>query len=894
MAKIIPAPMASEATGTVTSVSPTTPSVFSPEPIASQPASLTAIRGVPDIFGNEPTLSGQVFNPLLTSAEVFTPGASGRALRTPQAQRPPVPTPRPAYDPMRVANGNAPRSMTATTFGNVLGNGRIDIGTLVNDAEIRRMAGEGEMEGLERAGRNAASRVPPSMLRQLQLSPDQARRFQREGVSALTEPQKSSLRDALAERRMVELRNLARAGSTVDGSRAQQLFTWLDRFDIDGRSGSIALVEPNNPARLTPAGRVLQRLLERTSTSTSFTEREFIAGFRNGVIDAEKLRANPGLRSQLQQLGMLGLLDQIAANGSAQLTVAQARSLFRRIDAVDNNQSGDSFIARTGGLRGGNFPFNVAGQPEVVGTAAGRGVAALNGVFTSNYTYGPGEEPHPEFDVPPPAVTDTADPLVTPELTGRIASRTSIDRATYADIMRDARIQLSNITPADQAALAAAGVTMDMLRSVATPNSTIGGPNAEMARLFALLQTRQSAPADPLRLKVGNQLTPVGQVFDILERYTTLYTTVTGERLRQDYAGQRIDLSALDRTTPGGSTVRAQLQQLGFNADEFASWARGSSDRLNGETAAWRIFEMVRGAGGYAEARNGTIAIGSRVEGPNGATRSDTQAGRILALLQSSGVLQASDQSLRSYASADGLMRAPPGLAEISLPFTHHVMRGTRDCFLRAVETAESRGGRNISTETWVATFGDRNGRITASARDLRGLRSAIDRTLEAGLKLVVGVARHDGGNLNRDGITDHWVTIVGRHTDPQSGLLYYEYAESATRTMGRFYVDPQTNLLVAPANAPNVVGRGGYQVTGARLPTPPSGVAFRDHYVSISGGVAPRGPRAREVGGDGVRSRPSTRRASRPRRGGRRRSGRRQAQRSAPRTQAQHAQRSR
>lgn len=834
-------------------------------------------RGASDLVAE---LREQRTKPLETLNDLFTtnltPGAPAlvpgsavpRGVTTPQRfER--TAAQRPSNDPMRVANDRAPTQYNGSAFTDFVGsNGRVNVSALLNDPEIRRLAGDGDMASLVKAGKNAWSRIPQSVRTAANLSQDERATLQRGGVSALSDAARTRIHDAFADQRVKELRAISGSSGIVEGGRVAQLFGWIDRFDSNGRSGSIALVEPTNPQRLTPSGRVLQRVLENASTQTSFTEREFVAGFRNGTIDAQALRNDPKARAALQQLGVLNMLEQATANGvGAQLTVPQLRALYRAIDRVDNNNSPDSVVVRTGGpqSRAGAFPFELRGIPPVVETQAGRGISALNSVFRSNHIYNENELRPTQFDPPPPSPLDSADPLA--EEATRLGERRAVDRETFRGYMRDARVNLAAINAEDQAALARLGLPMETLRSIAAPDSTIGGPNAEMARLYELLRSKQTPPSQQLQVMSGaNGLapTPMGQALNIIERYTTRYQLTTQERMRQDMTGTRLDLSALDKPAPGvpGKTTRQALTELGFDAAALQTWAAGSPDRSSGAVASSQIFGLIRQMGNYGDPRPGTVSLGATTVGPAGSqVRTPSQAGRVIELLQSGGVLKTSDQQMRAYPTADGAMLAPAGTRRVQLQYDEHTYPG--NCLLLAAKSAKSHNGRTYVTDGnahWMVDGGNSYGQVYGSADKLARGRAYIDGMLDRGSKVIVGVARletrRENANQNNDRTTDHWVALTGRGVDEQ-GRLYYSYFDNARSAgfVGRFYVDPATQLLYAPVNTPYTINSGGYQVTAVRLPADGRNGGARAEFAAITGedpagvsrGTAPRRTRPRQ-----------------------------------------------
>ncbi len=128
---------------------------------------------------------------------------------------------------------------------------------------------------------------------------------------------------------------------------------------------------------------------------------------------------------------------------------------------------------------------------------------------------------------------------------------------------------------------------------------------------------------------------------------------------------------------------------------------------------------------------------------------------------------------------------------------------GRRACYRAARYMAQRAGanpGANTENRIQVATGEDRAGRVQTSTNRTAQARSYIDSELRAGRPVVAGVSHRDS-SYNRDGITDHFVTITGRGTD-ESGRTFYTYHDPATRNAqagrdNRFYVDPTSGNLV-------------------------------------------------------------------------------------------------
>jgi hypothetical protein len=128
---------------------------------------------------------------------------------------------------------------------------------------------------------------------------------------------------------------------------------------------------------------------------------------------------------------------------------------------------------------------------------------------------------------------------------------------------------------------------------------------------------------------------------------------------------------------------------------------------------------------------------------------------------------------------------------------------GNQACY-RACRAMSQAAGVNVPAGTanriQVATGEDRYGRVNVDPSKLQEARSYIDRQLDAGRPVTVGVSHAAQCSGNVDGITDHFVLVTGRGQDANG--TYYTYNDPATTdpTQGRnnrFYVDPKSGNLV-------------------------------------------------------------------------------------------------
>jgi RHS repeat-associated protein len=120
-----------------------------------------------------------------------------------------------------------------------------------------------------------------------------------------------------------------------------------------------------------------------------------------------------------------------------------------------------------------------------------------------------------------------------------------------------------------------------------------------------------------------------------------------------------------------------------------------------------------------------------------------------------------------------------------------------------------------------IAHLEDPNGRVLADPTVARQALSYIDRALEAGYRVLVGVSYIAGHDQNTDGITDHFVTIHGRGLD-EVKRVFYEFTDPGSHQYptGRFYVDETSGKLFRPAVEPGPlrsVHNVDYEVTQVR-----------------------------------------------------------------------------
>ncbi len=145
------------------------------------------------------------------------------------------------------------------------------------------------------------------------------------------------------------------------------------------------------------------------------------------------------------------------------------------------------------------------------------------------------------------------------------------------------------------------------------------------------------------------------------------------------------------------------------------------------------------------------------------------------------------------------------------------VARAGKTACYRAVQSMARTAGVQVPDSTanriQVATGEDRSGHVRTDPQRTQQARDYIDRQLDAGRPVAVGVSYKGGYQGNRDGVTDHFVLVNGRGTDAQ-GRQYYTYHDPSTTHPSkgkdnRFYVDPNNgNLVHAGKESGKVIDR--------------------------------------------------------------------------------------
>jgi hypothetical protein len=120
---------------------------------------------------------------------------------------------------------------------------------------------------------------------------------------------------------------------------------------------------------------------------------------------------------------------------------------------------------------------------------------------------------------------------------------------------------------------------------------------------------------------------------------------------------------------------------------------------------------------------------------------------------------------------------------EVSIPVEHLSQPTQTACFKTAKAMVENTvpkppALKDSDHAIQIATREDQNGRVEADPAKAKQGREYIDSQLDKKRPVLVGVSyANHGANPNRDGITDHFVVIDGRHTDA-NGRTYYSFQD--------------------------------------------------------------------------------------------------------------------
>ncbi len=118
-----------------------------------------------------------------------------------------------------------------------------------------------------------------------------------------------------------------------------------------------------------------------------------------------------------------------------------------------------------------------------------------------------------------------------------------------------------------------------------------------------------------------------------------------------------------------------------------------------------------------------------------------------------------------------------------------------------------------------VAYQEDFHGRVKADPNQAKIAREYIDKCLDKKLPVVVGASTEDN-DINKDKMTDHFVTIYGRGYD-KDGRLFYKFKDPGNRGReGKLFVDQETGKLFKQGTHGDdwrKVRQADYQITQVR-----------------------------------------------------------------------------
>ncbi|MEZ4316977.1 MAG: hypothetical protein R3F61_05725 [Myxococcota bacterium] len=151
----------------------------------------------------------------------------------------------------------------------------------------------------------------------------------------------------------------------------------------------------------------------------------------------------------------------------------------------------------------------------------------------------------------------------------------------------------------------------------------------------------------------------------------------------------------------------------------------------------------------------------------------------------------------------------------------------TKDCATATYTTLERMGyqapkGDKLSVMKAGEIGRSKDGRVSeVNEEAARKLLDTIDGALLEGTPAMVGVDYHEGSATNRDQVTDHWFTIVGRTYDEVTGEVRYIAVDNADQTapMRYFTVGDDYSLTSLPPEGATGAAGSTYTATNARIP---------------------------------------------------------------------------
>lgn len=220
----------------------------------------------------------------------------------------------------------------------------------------------------------------------------------------------------------------------------------------------------------------------------------------------------------------------------------------------------------------------------------------------------------------------------------------------------------------------------------------------------------------------------------------------------------------------------------------------------------------------------------ARAFGPDGAVTTRREAQRLYALVERHApeasrealLHELLDEARRARlepqtAAGDAAREAHVRPVQLDVPGVNQLTlyedraKANKACFEGAVRQAKAYlakagrtdrlQGRQQRLQVAVQENGAGLARVDRGA--MAAARAYIDRCLDAGLPVVVGVTLGGAGRLGfNEGITDHFVTISGRGRD-EAGHVFYTFRDPGDGgALHRFYVDDETGQLFKEASA--------------------------------------------------------------------------------------------
>ena len=423
----------------------------------------------------------------------------------------------------------------------------------------------------------------------------------------------------------------------------------------------------------------------------------------------------------------------------------------------------------------------------------------------------------------------------------------TISRANFLKAMQGGTIDLSNMSDPLKKALKDAGVSEATLKKIARRNGHING-TSELNRLFDVVDNFDSNGSSnsfvaSITQDDGTELpTQSGELFDALKAEASANREVAlANADRRRYTRTLAGKHGVIDTHNMSAALKGELKKAGVTDAELAQVA-GPDGQIKGAEFG-NLHTLIDGKDGASDGTvsaktknaDGTVTTTS-VHDVNQAIANEVEANRKKDEYRQPGTRAAPTQRRRTIAKDPLVVPKAKQLPAVDLNvagvnqyslYPAGDPKADKACFEAAQKQLNDFNATAFPKKPpklngpdqviQVAYQEDTNGRVVVDKKQAEVGRAYIDKALDKGYPVNVGVSYGDN-RYNRDRLTDHFVTIHKRDYD-SSGRLFYEFKDPGNGgKTGRFYVDKDTGKLFKEGDQKNrYVSSADYEITQVR-----------------------------------------------------------------------------